>query len=831
MPHNLVAILRELKPRRALFTTYTFNPAFFEAAVMPAAFRPDGCQIRVLVDAGPLAESTIGSFAQHIGSRYAVAPVRVPGGGIFHPKIALLDGDDRQVLCVGSANLTAFGLARQLECLDVIDLGREQLLASVLKGFLLSLSQRCSHTSPRAADMLTAAAAWVRAGNSNSQPQERHASLLHTLDRPIDEQFAEFFHAGGQDASTLTVLAPFHSRDGAAVQSLRQKLGAKALRIAHVGTVQCGVDAYPGATYVAPHDLEPGADGTPALHAKIFEVMTDSAALVLTGSINATFQSLSSKRNVEVGIARWKENSPFGWNEQAPTHFEPREEMFQPVAAWTMEALLIGNDRLEALLSGKGTAGANIEWVLEASSAEFERGTVNVDERGVLTIELAAPISAAHDALILRIHGRSGMFASAWVNDHRALRAARDGVRLKDRSGGTGETGSDYRFAADLILRALDGQAIQLRSSGARAERPESQSGSDSLEEAFNYEHWVRSGHLRRAPGMSLNRDTGTFLLRVLDLLLPSAGGGPDERTQEIGDFALGEAEPSDEDGEQRSEGDEISKRHNSRPARAADRDHLLNACLAIRTAFESGREGIASAEMLALAVCAFELERAQAHFLQPSLSDPRMFDPHRVLVIWLNSISDYPFEDNVRQDLLPLACALAATTAAVPPQLESGERHLPQLRGAIDRLAGSPVAGEVIADLVVRGMREEIMLRVDRRLRSAGLAQASALARAPALDELLWGAISIPAAQRTPKSMAAIGAALARWSKRSSGLALLTGDHVRSGGCPICYRHFTSQERRDLAYQRWMVHAPGRPHVLVYPLDIKRFADRQDLP
>ena len=52
MTHNLVIALREVKPRRLFFTTYTFHPAFFEAAVLPVVFRPEGSQVQVLVDAG-----------------------------------------------------------------------------------------------------------------------------------------------------------------------------------------------------------------------------------------------------------------------------------------------------------------------------------------------------------------------------------------------------------------------------------------------------------------------------------------------------------------------------------------------------------------------------------------------------------------------------------------------------------------------------------------------------------------------------------------------------------------------------------------------------------
>lgn len=818
MPHSLVEVLREIKPRRALFTTYTFNPAFFEAAVLPAAFRPDGCQLRVLVDGGPLASSTRGSYARYIGSRYAVAPVHAPGGGIFHPKLAVLDGDDRQVLCVGSSNLTAAGLAHQLECLDVTDLAAEPQLAKQLREFLHALAQQCMTTSPRAADTLIAAASWLRIPPAVTLGEMDAATLIHTLVRPADVQLAALLRDANRTARTLTVLAPFHSKDGAAVHALRESIQAPALRIGHVGTVPGTAQAYEGASYVSP--LE--GRGRP-LHAKVFEVDTDGGSLVLTGSINATDTSLRSRKNVEVSVARWHRTSPFGWKACEPEKFSPLEQDFGPGCPWTVEANLLGRGQLDALVQGVGSARAEVTWVLYTLSAEIARGMVSLNANGLLNVDLPHPLKPLHDALILHVHGPGGIVATTWVNDQRALRAARDGIRLSTQVG-RGKSGSEYLLASDLIMRALKGQPIygQAQSGHARLVHSDGEGERQGMDEAFNYEDWIRSAYLRIPPAAGLSRRSGAFLTRILELLFPQPDkDSDDEKDREKDTIELNDADPNDEDAVPRDTPQPAPTSTSAGTKRAdADREQLLQACQAVREAFETRQTDIASADTLALAVFALDMERAQAAFLAPSNKERGTFDVHRVLVLWFESMSHYEFASETRSELLPVACAIAAATAAVPPCIDPQERHLSQLRSCLHRLAGAPLTDDEVLAQTARGMREEIMLRLVDSFRAAAIAQAALLARAPHTDDMLLWAIAPTQQQSLPESMVPLQAALARWPDRSQGIAALDLAAVRSGGCPICYAHFNDAERRQLRYQRWMLHGSGRQHVLLFPDD-----------
>ena len=811
VPHHLVDVLREVRPRRAVMTTYTFNPAFFEAAVLPAAFRPDGCQINVLVDVGTLAASTHGSYAQHIGSRYAVAPVRAQGG-IFHPKIALLDGDDRQVLCVGSGNLTIPGLARQLECLDVIDLSVEPGVAVQLRSFLRALATLRRRDSPRASAMLAAAAAWIRSPDEHIE-QAPGVYLIHTLVQSAAAQAANIIKQAGRRAKRLTVLAPFHSADGSAARSFKSMLGAATLRIGHLGVLPCSEDAYSGASFVVPRVRE----DVDQFHAKVFEIETDEDVLVMSGSVNATDQSLQGTKNVEVSIARWVARSPFTWRVVRPKQFAPTEQLIAPVPGWTIEAALIASERLEGMVSGRDVAHADVEWVLSTATEEVARDRTTLNEHGTLLVDLPLRIPPSHDALRVSISG-SGGHPSTWVNDLRALKSAKHGVRLQAHSETTPEICSAYRYAADLLRRALQGDPIPVdRTIAGGAQNAQDDEAEDEL---FDYANWVHAGRARSAAKGNLSGRHGAFLAGILELLLPSK----EHRKYPAVDEDLAQTEPDSDNDELPPTGRappnsaSETEREPATPQAQAEREQLLTACVAIRQAFESRRDGIASAIALAVAVSAFELERAQMQFLSQDVAHAGAFDAHRVLVVWLDCLSRYDFHDDERAELLPIACAVAAAAASIPPRSGPADPHHAPLRGSIDRMAGRRLRDDEVLAHMKHGLREEMMLRLHPRFRDAAMKAAPELAQAPSLDELINRTLISPLKATDQEWLRPLASALLRHPAPT--IMALTTPEVEAGGCPVCYRQFTDQERRDLRYQHWLQHVQPRLHVLIYPDD-----------
>lgn len=117
---NLIELIKAVKPRSALFTTYTVSIAFIEGVLLPT-LRQVGCRdVDILVDANEAASSLEEVQSNSAGRKYRLVPLIAPGGGIFHPKLAYLVGADYDVLAVGSGNLTLPGQSKQLECLDAV---------------------------------------------------------------------------------------------------------------------------------------------------------------------------------------------------------------------------------------------------------------------------------------------------------------------------------------------------------------------------------------------------------------------------------------------------------------------------------------------------------------------------------------------------------------------------------------------------------------------------------------------------------------------------------------------------------------------------------------
>jgi hypothetical protein len=233
---NLYDLIKLVRPRAALFTTFTFNVSHFDSYFIPL-LRSVGCQdIGVLVDANKAARSVQEGYSRAAGRVYSVAPVVAPGGGVFHPKIAYLAGVEDDVVTVGSGNLTASGQALRLECFDAVTATAVPEVFAELSEMLLELAGQVERSSMQAAHLMRATAA--RAGEkarqqlkSRLQTELPAPRLIHTVGLTARQTIEEVFRARYERAESLTILSPFHSRDGGPVLRMASSLKAKRLSI------------------------------------------------------------------------------------------------------------------------------------------------------------------------------------------------------------------------------------------------------------------------------------------------------------------------------------------------------------------------------------------------------------------------------------------------------------------------------------------------------------------------------------------------------------------------------------------------------------------------
>lgn len=192
-------------PRRAVLCTYDFDPARFHAVLLPELTRVHRWfRTLVLCDAGALQQSFVGSTGPD-ASLYELAPVRLKGPGVFHPKLFLLQAGAHILVGAGSANLTAGGLGGNLELMLFAsnDGADGRLLASSAASFLRELQASVRVILPKTARRFLA-----RVCASLPCEDSRPGPLLHSLSAPLLDQMRDGRPRGTR---SISVVSPWHS--------------------------------------------------------------------------------------------------------------------------------------------------------------------------------------------------------------------------------------------------------------------------------------------------------------------------------------------------------------------------------------------------------------------------------------------------------------------------------------------------------------------------------------------------------------------------------------------------------------------------------------------
>ena len=107
---NLLGKIEEQKKNDLIiFTTYTFDPIFFDAYLLENLKQKNpGVDIIVLMDYKGLEDSTAVT-----GKDYVLVPIKTRK--VFHSKIFMFISESKKQIFLGSHNLTLSGLAQNLE--------------------------------------------------------------------------------------------------------------------------------------------------------------------------------------------------------------------------------------------------------------------------------------------------------------------------------------------------------------------------------------------------------------------------------------------------------------------------------------------------------------------------------------------------------------------------------------------------------------------------------------------------------------------------------------------------------------------------------------------
>ncbi|RQZ15558.1 hypothetical protein DIE15_15295 [Burkholderia sp. Bp9031] len=304
-----------------IVTTFGVDFAAYESIALPR-LREAGSSNNVLVaDARMVAQAMEGGLRRprFAGRRYSV--VGIQPAGVFHPKLILQLGNASGRLMVSSANMTAAGLAGNLEVIgevrtDEADPSAVPILRAALD-YLERLLPEVS-VARRQLDWALKRTRWLaeaKPGNGTVMSDDGGvlAFLASGGRHGIGARFIE--RIGARRVTRFIAVSPYWDADLGALDRFRHELTpARTAVLLRPNTRLFPVHRWRNDANVSLHDLKDvkSAGSSRFAHAKIFIAETETADCVLFGSANCTTAALGAEEGdgVNEEACLYRETAP-----------------------------------------------------------------------------------------------------------------------------------------------------------------------------------------------------------------------------------------------------------------------------------------------------------------------------------------------------------------------------------------------------------------------------------------------------------------------------------------------------------------------------------------
>lgn len=835
---TLYDIVDAVRPTRAFFSTYTYSAAWFEATLFPLLRNQRGVeceQITVMLERRQARHSLDSANSRFAGTRYRVIGVSPKGEGsgpgIFHPKVAYLESDEGDVFVVSSANLTIRGQGVALEVVDAVCAAQEPRVFSQVAEFFETLPSRLNLLTPEDRTVLARIAERARAQAHKYADQHEGPEstwLVTTLAKSAGGQLSDLARHRLNQPKQLTVLSPFFDKDETAVSSLAKKLGTRRL--------QLGVSRRPGrGEWVAPFADNPAWDAkvTPPapenerpLHAKWFDIEDASGrALVMTGSVNATHQSLWMTKNVEVSLVRLVPKSTASkWKKVTdPIRYEPCS---YPSAEGDFEGLqfaasLTAGALLEVYFAvAPGVASVTVA-LTQNDSVLFH---TDCDVRGsnVATIKLPTAVTEKFSDSALWAQVTVGSVSdTTLVNREESLKMRPSSKNLSsavDRVNADDDDALLIAEAAHILLtgraRAPKGRRGKTPGEKQNPTTPQENDGGDDSDEFLTEDEWLaksRGSSGGAGPTDSITeRALEAFgrLLEKEDEVIESRLSEGDEETE--GDDADdGDVEDPDDIPDDRALKKRASGRNGNRTKRA---NTIESARLALDKRLERpGPIPDAIARMLLPLKIVGNLSRGIPKSLRnidtgAELSHEGSTHEHTAFLTGLlPTLAKLQVSPGVMEEQLPLVVSAAATVSLCLSRRGLTSRDV-ELRAQLDTIAGRSVTLEQ-GEAYVRATWDKGTSKRIRLFKPDDLVLQlwtilGADSVTSGMDKVLEAAYSpgAGAAGDVTEEQAPVVEALRRPPGKKKLYSVIVEDRITSvTGCPQCGAAFTPEEKSRL--------------------------------
>lgn len=499
--NNLLSIIEEGRYHSALFTTFSLNIGFFEGYVLPRLHRAYCGDITVLVDERFYAESLGETSSRHVGVAYRLLPVKM-SDGVFHAKLTYLWSDSgKDILTVGSGNLTFAGWGRRLECLHVMRSDEQPRafrdLAQILHDLAVSPHVRLGDAK-EVVEKFQKRISTISLTKTSTVPEVR---LFSSIDQPISTAVIE---ALGKWApfDEIIVMSPFHDPKARPLKSLARALGAEKIKVAVDRDLQTSVES--GLKNVKFVRREP-ADELRQFHAKWYEFRGETNWL-MSGSVNATHTSLETTSNFEVAsLQQINVESLCLWKDTKPETSGVTPDDNSGDAGFMIVTASVNSDKLirGAFLTPLGMDG---EWRASVliNGILFARGDVSVQ---VGRFAFSGPNELVDTTEPCQIElKRDGQRAVGWLMFPAILGMSweqRDFARrVRKLRGQAGEQDDFISVVAWLAEKVWEISAVAKPTSAvSKIDHDEDTALSDS---PFDYGRWLAGGPIQGPAGTSL---------------------------------------------------------------------------------------------------------------------------------------------------------------------------------------------------------------------------------------------------------------------------------------------------------------------------------------
>lgn len=441
---------------RALFTTYALSLTFFETYLLPQ-LRKAGCeQILILADVDGYRGSLMELKSRHIGQEYSLIPVSCKSG-IFHPKVTYLWGPEGDLLMVGSGNLTFGGHGRNVEVLEVLEPSKDSDSFVDFSNFLNDLESAENIDFPNKTDLAVFKNRSLHV--AQNQQSSKKTRLLHTLHESITNQLQE--QASKINGwNELLVLSPFHNPEAKPIYELAYALSVKQLSIG-VPPNSDETSSFPfieaGKRDIEYKIVSPKVEQSKRpLHAKWIE-FRGKENWALTGSVNATIQSLASTRNVEVGILRVLEKPSYDlWKSANRPDYKPNliENKSEASSNPLLYAEMNGSGHIQGRFVGSNQFIGYWDAYLNRADELIAKAVVEVNADGKFEWPITS-FSEFQDSSSLQINLiRENITARGWVSVQSLLKLptrTRGAINALSRMLNRSESLDDINALLDFI--------------------------------------------------------------------------------------------------------------------------------------------------------------------------------------------------------------------------------------------------------------------------------------------------------------------------------------------------------------------------------------------